>query len=141
MQLTRQKNLSQVCSYCWVCMYCLYTVRHAYGCFSLLKLMINMINPITQDDDVDSLKICIHSLLHMCFQVSTYLCAQSQILIDCWLVGCFFFNPLASRTVIPSVYRNIWEKLRDGLLSPFTLTYINVPLQKSPREGQGQRLS
>lgn len=49
-------------------------------------------------------------------------------------------NCLAPRTVIPSVYRNIWEKLRDGWLPPFTFTYINVPLQKRPKRRSGQKV-
>lgn len=77
--------------------------------------------------------ICVFKSLHIYVQRVRFW------LIVCWLVG-LFFNPLASRTVVPSVYRNIWEKLRDGLLSPFTLTYINVPLQKSPKRRSGPKV-
>lgn len=77
--------------------------------------------------------ICVFKSLHI------YVHRVRFWLIVGWLVG-FFFNPLASRTVIPSVYRNIWEKLRDGLLSPFTLTYIDVPLQKSPKRRSGPKV-
>lgn len=77
--------------------------------------------------------ICVFKSLHIYVQRVRFW------LIVGWLVG-FFFNPLASRTVIPSVYRNIWEKLRDGLLSPFTLAYINVPLQKSPKRRSGPKV-